>query len=67
MAEEGNNWTPDKKLTAKITAWARQEIISLSDEYLGECEAKKLNKKKLNWSVAQEIKSDGVVRTLATL
>ena len=47
MADEEDNRTPDKKLTAKMTTCVRQEIISLSDEYLGEREANKSKKKKL--------------------
>ena len=47
MADGEDNRTPDKKLTAKIAACARQETYSLSDEYLGEREVSKSKKKKL--------------------
>ena len=47
MANEEDNRTPDKMLTAKMTTCVRQEIISLSDEYLGEREVNKSKKKKV--------------------
>ena len=47
MADGEDNRTPDKKLTAKFTAFVRQETYSLSDEYLGEREVNKSKKKKL--------------------
>ena len=57
MADGEDNRTPDKKLTVKIAACARQETYSLSDEYLGEREVKQVEKEETEVMVIRDRES----------